>query len=177
MIKWLWIFYPGAVLWFILKKKPEPSETQNVGLTFCLDYRVWPEDKATPVVPFLPIFSLQQEVHYGITSKNMGQQSVSGGGKVGEILFFPLIQCFLHAELSLDSGQHGPGWPAVLNRHMCDKVACVQWRISGHPFVGWKRNVWHHAEVILTIWWVKTYICLCIYIKDTYIRYILYIII
>lgn len=87
----------------IYSENSEPSDTQNVGLSFCLDYRVWPEDKAITVVALFPVVSQQQEMHYGITSKNMGQQGVCG------ILVFPLVQCFLHGELSLDSGQHGLG--------------------------------------------------------------------
>lgn len=123
-------------------------------LSVCLDYWVWQENKATIVVALLPVFSLQQEMHYGITSKNMGQQGVGVCG-CGCVLVLPLVQCFLHAELSLDLGQHGPGWPAVPNRHVYAKVSCIQWIISGPTFVGWKCNVWHHAEVIWTIWWVK----------------------
>lgn len=68
------------------------EKTQNLlkpkmwALSLCLGYRVWPEDKATTVVAWLPLVSLQQEMHSGITSKNMGQQ----GGQVwdvGEFLF------------------------------------------------------------------------------------------
>lgn len=73
------------------------------------------------MVALLTVVSLQQDMHYGITSKNMGQQGVCvcGGGGVC-ILVLPLVQCFLHAELSLDLGQHGS------TRHMYGKEAYIQ---------------------------------------------------
>lgn len=125
-------------------------------LSFCLGYWVWPEEKATTVVAMFPVVTATRDTLWNNQQEHGTARHVWGVGVC--VLVLPLVQRFLHAELSLGLDQHGPGWPAVSDRHMDDKVACIQWRIAGQPFVGWKCNVWHRAEVIWTIWWIKTYI-------------------